>query len=545
MAYELAKAYVSIQSDDSKLKSGIGKTRSWLKGAIGNLNKAAKVTLALGTGAAFVAMQKAMGIAKESIALAEVQIDAERRLGAVIKSTGGAAGLTLKQMKDYASELQSVTTFGDEATLQTMALAATFKNIKGDNFKQMIALTQDLAATGLGSMESAALQLGKALEDPTRGMTQLRRIGVSFSESQQQQIKDLQESNQLWKAQGMLLEVVEGQVGGVARELAKTDPGKIKQIDNAIGDIKESIGKSLLPATVQWKESMLSIWSWMESTGVPAWRKAMAEISVLIAGIGAEWAIGIEQMKAAWDDFNKVLAGGTTDKQRAKDLKETYIPLQEQLVANMEEDPNRYANNPKIGTLREEQKELRDLQAELAGLNDPLLRAAQKRAQIRKTVYEQFGLGSDGKPKPQEQPTPEVPSTPDVKGNIKQLLESLGLGGLRGKPDAAIGRSLAPIMKWLLSGTEVVKKAARKAESSDATSPWGGRMGFDQLNTAMQDAMLQNDNPVHTTNEILDKQTKKMDEAKRATQALGVQIVGGVSAAIRGIRGLNLTSAPE
>ena len=65
-----------------------------------------------------------------------VQEQAEAKLGGALKVTGYAAGFTQKQLEDYASELQNMTTFGDEATFRSMTMLAAFKNIRGDNFKQ-------------------------------------------------------------------------------------------------------------------------------------------------------------------------------------------------------------------------------------------------------------------------------------------------------------------------------------------------------------------------------------------------------------------------
>jgi hypothetical protein len=41
--------------------------------------------------------------------------------------------------------------------------------------------------------KSSAIQLGKALNDPIKGVTALQRVGVSFTKSQKDQIKTLVE----------------------------------------------------------------------------------------------------------------------------------------------------------------------------------------------------------------------------------------------------------------------------------------------------------------------------------------------------------------
>jgi len=117
------------------------------------------------------------------------QEKAERRLESVLRATGNAAGLSADELKAYASELQSVTTYGDEAIMPLMAIIATFREIKGDHFKEATELALDMATVLRTDAKSAAIQLGKALNDPKKGITALTRSGVKFSEEQKINMK--------------------------------------------------------------------------------------------------------------------------------------------------------------------------------------------------------------------------------------------------------------------------------------------------------------------------------------------------------------------
>ena len=196
-------------------------------------------------------------LAKESIALAEVQIKAEAKLAATIKATGGAAGLTANQLKTMASGLQSVTTVGDEAILGAQALLLTFKNIGGNIFPRVTEAVLDMSEAMGQDLKSSSIQLGKALNDPIAGVAALTRIGVQFTDTQKDQIKLMQESNNLLGAQDIILKEVESQFGGVARAMAETDIGKIQQMKNELGDIQEQIGTGLIPAQLWWNKSIL------------------------------------------------------------------------------------------------------------------------------------------------------------------------------------------------------------------------------------------------------------------------------------------------
>jgi hypothetical protein len=181
-----------------------------------------------------------------------VQEQAEKRLGAVITATGHAAGFTLEEMKAMAEEMQSVTTFGDEMVLGAQAILATFKSISGDIFPRTIEAAADLSAVFGQSLQQSTTMLGKALEDPIAGMGALRRVGVTLSAQTQKLVKDFVALGDVEAAQNEILKAVEGQVKGTARAMATEGTGSIIQFENAVGDLKEELGKlivdTILPA---------------------------------------------------------------------------------------------------------------------------------------------------------------------------------------------------------------------------------------------------------------------------------------------------------
>jgi hypothetical protein len=136
-----------------------------------------------------------------------------------------------------------VTNFEDDATINAAALLATFTQIKGDTFQSAIVAAQDLSAVMGQDLNSSIVQVGKALNDPVRGVTALRKVGVSFSEEQQKQIKQLQTSGDLAGAQAIILAELQNEFGGAARAVA--DPFTI--LGNVIGDIMEMLGGALMP----------------------------------------------------------------------------------------------------------------------------------------------------------------------------------------------------------------------------------------------------------------------------------------------------------
>lgn len=167
----------------------------------------------------------------------------QNKLQAVLKATGGAAGLTAGEISQMADSLASMTNFEDDATIGAAGVLATFKAIKGDTFREAMGAAQDLSAVMGQDLQSSVVQIGKALNDPTKGFAALRRAGVSFTESQIQQIKTLQQSGDMLGAQGVILGELKSEFGGAAQAMA--DP--LVRLQNVVGNVGETIGGLLLP----------------------------------------------------------------------------------------------------------------------------------------------------------------------------------------------------------------------------------------------------------------------------------------------------------
>jgi len=233
MAFKLAEAYVQLSQ----------KGLSGVQGAIVGIGR--RLTALLNPISAVTAGLGAIGAAltvRGMLSAFAAQEDAEQRLEQVVRATGGAAGYTADQLKRMASDLQEVTRFGDETTLQAQAMLLTFKSIRGETFRRTLESAMDLSTVFRQDLQSSILQLGKALEDPERGLTALRRVGVSFSEQQETVIKSLVQTGRLAEAQSMILDAIAGQVGGSARAAAGTTAGIWQQFKNAFGDVMEEIG---------------------------------------------------------------------------------------------------------------------------------------------------------------------------------------------------------------------------------------------------------------------------------------------------------------
>lgn len=194
----------NLTVDNRGFTKGLKDSRSQLGSFVGSVTS--MVAPIAGTIAAAFSFGQMVSSARE----AEEQ---QKKLASVLESTQQAVGLTADQISDYAGELQAVTNFEDDATIGAAALIATLGNVRGDQFKDLLSLTQDMASVMGLDLDTAAKKVVKTF-------------------------KDLSESEAADK-----LEQMRKSFGGSAKAMA--DP--FKQLWNVIGDIGESIGGTILP----------------------------------------------------------------------------------------------------------------------------------------------------------------------------------------------------------------------------------------------------------------------------------------------------------
>lgn len=244
---------VPIDADVSGLTRKLGTASSSLGG--------------FGRVAAYVAGAAALG---GLVATMKVGIDEFRaselvtaQTGAVLKSTGNAANLTAKQISDLASKLERKSMMDDEAIQSGENLLLTFTRIRNETGKGNDIFTQatqamvDVSqAMGIDA-STAAIQLGKALNDPVRGVGQLRKVGVSFTEEQRDQIKTLVESGNVMGAQKMILRELAGEFGGSALAASKTLDGQLTILKNTFNNIAGDLVASFMPDVARAAQSLV------------------------------------------------------------------------------------------------------------------------------------------------------------------------------------------------------------------------------------------------------------------------------------------------
>lgn len=223
----------SVQTETAKVEGSGNKLKGWAKG----------VGAAIGGAFAVKEIGSWISAAEEANA-------ASATLAKTLANAGDETGAWAKHAEDLSGNLMRQTGIDDEVIKGAQSILATFHGVGGavgqtsGAFDRATGAALDLAKTGFGDADSAATMLGKALEDPEKGLTALGRAGVTFSADQKKAIKAMVESGDKAGAMALILDNVEGQVGGVAAASA-TAGDKMKV---AFGETKESLGNALLPA---------------------------------------------------------------------------------------------------------------------------------------------------------------------------------------------------------------------------------------------------------------------------------------------------------
>ncbi len=210
----------------------------------------------LGEVLASAALTKAVvSFGQESVQAAEDASRSMRLLASTVEATGANAWTSADALHKMAVEFRDLSGIdnGKIESMQTVLLG--FKNITGATFKKATGAILDMATVMNMDLSSAAQAVGKALDDPINGLDSLRRQGFAFTESQKEVIKALIESGETAEAQEIILKELEGTYGGAA----KAANNAFSQLQNAFGELKETVGNHIQPLVSGVAEGILDL----------------------------------------------------------------------------------------------------------------------------------------------------------------------------------------------------------------------------------------------------------------------------------------------
>jgi hypothetical protein len=234
MGYSAKRAGDKTQAMSRDIDDSRRKSKAFAAGWGKMVGVVAGVTAAIG------AASGAFQLLGNSINEARSARKAMAQTAAVMKSMGRTEAP--KRINKMIDQLSSMSGIDDDALREMTNVMLTFGNVQGKTFEKANGLALDLSVAFGKDLQSSAVMVGKALNDPTKGLTALTRVGVSFTKEQQEQVKAMMEVGDLAGAQKIILGELTRQVKGSAE--AQADGVGKAQV--AWGNLQEAIGETLL-----------------------------------------------------------------------------------------------------------------------------------------------------------------------------------------------------------------------------------------------------------------------------------------------------------
>lgn len=223
-AEELGRVIRSVQNESERLKSDI-LTWSQASQAIDVLQDS---------------ISDLQSVMADLTAAYQVQLVAETQLETIMRQRMNSTNEDIQSIKEFCSAQQEMGVIGDEVQLSGAQQMATFLKEK-QSLDTLIPAMNNLIAqqNGLNATNQDAVSIGNMMGKAMQGQVEvLQRVGITFDEAQKQVLQFGTESERA----AMLAEVITANVGNMNEELAKTDAGRQKQLENTLGDIKEQLG---------------------------------------------------------------------------------------------------------------------------------------------------------------------------------------------------------------------------------------------------------------------------------------------------------------
>lgn len=292
---ETEKAEGAFSTFGTKITETFGGLKSMLLGGLG--------ISALFEGFEFIKSSKE---AFDNLEKSVVQVEAS------LKSTKGTAGMTFEDVNNSAKELSKNTLFGRSSILDMQSVLLTFPSITKEVFPSASQAILDMATKLKSGPTEAAIQLGKALQDPEKGISALHRVGVNTDELK----KKFETVTDTLSRQKLIIAELNTEFGGSAKAATTTDEGKIEMAKKSWGSIKLTIGEiisklevSFVPVLLGITTALKSMIAFFESTSASATllKDAILAIAAALAvyytylGLVAAWTNIVAVATWAWD----------------------------------------------------------------------------------------------------------------------------------------------------------------------------------------------------------------------------------------------------
>ena len=230
------------------------------------------------------AMQALNSTFGSMVKAAQEQEKAETTIKAALRATGMEVEANAKILSEYASQMQNLTIYGDEATLEAMAKMqnmARFESI--EILQQATKAAMGLAAAFQLDLTTAMDLVGKAAAGNT---ALLGRYGIVLDET-------LSQADKFNQVLGIGISYF-----GVAEEMAGTNIGKLEQLKNAWGDLLEVLAEGVIPVISKLSDILVPIINHIGS--LTDAQRAMTMGLIILNGLVVKHTLTVMSQKAAF-----------------------------------------------------------------------------------------------------------------------------------------------------------------------------------------------------------------------------------------------------
>lgn len=252
------KGRAAIKSLDQNIDK-LEKTSKRAAGGFKGLSKQFAVGMAAAYGV-IKSLKKLTDWTKDAIEKASIQEDAEKSLEAALESTGRQTSGLADHFKRYASELQRATRYGDEQIINAQSLLIQLTNLDRMGLDAAMKGALGLATVYGTDLFAATTLVGKALAGNYGALSRYGIVVERTASDEEKRVSVLEQLTTMY---------------GRAEAATDTYAGRMDQLKNTYGDLKEEVGKVI--------------------TGSESFRKGIEDIEQTIrnlidSGIIAAWA---------------------------------------------------------------------------------------------------------------------------------------------------------------------------------------------------------------------------------------------------------------
>lgn len=246
MAVKIGSLIIRLAVEHGLLQQGLARSEQEVAKTTKAIQKRGREIADFGRSMSLAVSVPILGLAASSIKAAKESADALGQVKAALASMGDASGRTAEQLQALAGQQMRQSLFDDDQILREVtANLLTFGSVSGEQFDRAQQAALDLATRMNGDLKGATIQIGKALNDPIKGVSALAKAGIQFTADQKAMIASLVETGDVAGAQKIILAELEKQFSGSAKAARDADPGAA--LAQSFANFQEEIGGKLLP----------------------------------------------------------------------------------------------------------------------------------------------------------------------------------------------------------------------------------------------------------------------------------------------------------